>query len=321
MNPTSPYASNNVSQTSLVSGLQRERGIQSNGYRGPRYSAAGPSQMSPHGPRTGRSSFVGSRVAPPILENPKADVYAADKPTAGQAYAFPDPEAPHPRPQRPGSQYSRRNSYAESYTSSIFTTDSRLPAGQQELPDSNMHHHSLQHKQVRDIMDDEDSPTSQTPYSRTPELRVTHKLAERKRRSEMKGCFEQLRLRLPANSSNKSSKWETLSRGEPQTHLHSSNQLTVLAAIDYITSLEEQNRRYKGDIDRLTVQQRDADGRIMEMQKQLQRMQGTGSYQSPPNEINSVYASGGYGNGADPPRTLPPLMNGAMQGVQYDDRR
>ena len=184
-----------------------------------------------------------------------------------------------------------------------------------------MHHHSLQHKQVRDIMDDEDSPTSQTPYSRTPELRVTHKLAERKRRSEMKGCFEQLRLRLPANSSNKSSKWETLSRGEPQTHLHSSNQLTVLAAIDYITSLEEQNRRYKGDIDRLTVQQRDADGRIMEMQKQLQRMQGAGSYQSPPNEINSVYASGGYGNGADPPRTLPPLMNGAMQGVQYDDRR
>ena len=170
-------------------------------------------------------------------------------------------------------------------------------------------------------MDDEDSPTSQTPYSRTPELRVTHKLAERKRRSEMKGCFEQLRLRLPANSSNKSSKWETLSRGElpVQNHIHSSNQLTVLAAIDYITSLEDQNRRYKGDLERFTAQQRDADNRIMEMQKQLQRMQGGTSYQSPPNEVNPIYATG-YGNG-EPPRTLPPLMNGAMQGVQYDDRR
>ena len=126
LNPTSPYGSTNASQTSIVSGLNRERGIQTNGYQGPRYATSGP--MSPLGPRTSRGGFTAGRVAPPILENPRSDIYNAEAPTAGQAYAFPDPEA---RPERPQSNYSRRNSYAESFTSSIYTTDSRLPPGQQ----------------------------------------------------------------------------------------------------------------------------------------------------------------------------------------------
>ena len=83
-----------------------------------------------------------------------------------------------------------------------------------DVPDMpGTHHHSLQHKQVTSLASEADSPEATSPYSRTPALRNSHKIAERKRRTEMKSLFDTLRSQIPASHGSKSSKWEILSKG------------------------------------------------------------------------------------------------------------
>ena len=127
--PTSPYnQSANVSQTSLASNLQQQRGIQTNGLR----LSNGNIPISPHWSRNsitrGGQNPIASRIAPPIMENPRDKRQFAPEPTRGQPWAFPDPDE---SPVRPGSVISRRNSQASSFTNSIYSELNRpLPAGQ-----------------------------------------------------------------------------------------------------------------------------------------------------------------------------------------------
>jgi hypothetical protein len=325
----SPYNSTNASQSSIALSLQRERGIGSSasGIRSARTSAS-LQQTSPLSPYPGetRQAYT-SRTAPIISANPMKEVYNAEKPTAGQPYAFPDPEistrssGSGDDPRSTSTMLSRRNSDHASITSSIFTSDSRLPPGQHRLDDEiqGTHHHSLQHKQVSGLAGESDSPDAASPYSRTPALRASHKMAERKRRTEMKHLFDGLRAQIPASHGSKSSKWEILSK-----------------ASDYIKNLEiavKAGREAQTQLAHATVElecvKRENDSLRSENQRLFQEMEhyresgrqrlATAHPPPPP-----PYAAPPVPVMTDPSRSLPPLVNGApaassMQGVQYSE--
>ena len=159
------------------------------------------------------------RSAPSIGANPMREVYNADRPTAGQPYAFPDPDMnssgeSHTAPRHPsGAGPYHQESERTSINSSLHTTDSRVPGAATENGAAT-HHHSLQQRQVNQLTGESDSPDGASPYSRTPALRASHKLAERKRRTEMKYLFDALRNQIPPSHGSKSSKWEILTKGK-----------------------------------------------------------------------------------------------------------
>lgn len=72
----------------------------------------------------------------------------------------------------------------------------------------------MQHRSVTSLQGLDHASLAQGSgnYSRTPELRISHKMAERKRRSEMKNLFDELNQILPNSPGSKSSKWEILTK-------------------------------------------------------------------------------------------------------------
>lgn len=244
---SSPYGSHHPSTTSIQASYQNQRDPRN----GPeRLSASRFPQQNYNSNRNSDSHGKQGRMAP-VISGPSAPQFAHNHiPVAGQAWAGPfgedDRGPPHHASSIADSSRktsfldSRRNSIAESFTSNVsqLTTESALPRGQRRLdegyPESytpkghnstdlaTTHHHQLKHKQLGDVMDqDGASPGgSSQPYSRTPELRVSHKLAERKRRDEMKQLYDTLRDLMPQERGNKASKWEILSKAISEHKRH-----------------------------------------------------------------------------------------------------
>lgn len=228
-NSTSPYTSNNHSTTSIQGTLAQQRHPARPSFD----SLATPHRISngyqPNAERNPDAQGRATRTAPAITGPTSGSIARGPEPVKGQAWAFPEEGSTDTL----GYSGSRRSSLADSLASSQYTSEAnRLPPGQRRLDDVSpqefnrrpptnssgfpaVHHHSLQqNSQLSELRSGEPSTaTGNQPYSRTPELRISHKLAERKRRNEMKELFDQLRDLMPQERGPKASKWEILTKG------------------------------------------------------------------------------------------------------------
>ncbi|KAL7274354.1 hypothetical protein RUND412_002748 [Rhizina undulata] len=218
---------------------------------------------------TKKSTPGPARIAPPIIGAPRFPQGPhpnAPSPTKGFPYAFPDPEFAGPalgRDSRDGIPPGRTStSSLPGSTSSLYGANSGLlrpnsnhyqnphitvdsANGSSPFPSANHHpqypsnlnesqhhhHHHLSNRRASLGLNDSSSSAA-TPYSRTPELRVSHKLAERKRRKEMKDLFDELRDQLPAERGGKSSKWEVLTKAIEFINTMKQNQDTFIRSQD-----------------------------------------------------------------------------------------
>ncbi|KAI1482550.1 hypothetical protein F4774DRAFT_279930 [Daldinia eschscholtzii] len=324
----SPYASQNQSTTSFHGSLVQQRNSRagmehlavhriSNGYQ-------------PNVERTPDSQHPkATRTAPAITGPATSTIARAAEPTKGQAWAFPEEEIQR-MPSTVGNHTffdSRRSSISESIASSQFTTESRLPPGQRRLDDGmasdfqTIHHHTLQHKQLSDLHSEESSPHSgNQPYSRTPELRQSHKLAERKRRTEMKELFDQLRDLMPQERGSKASKWEILTKAIAE---HQKQSEALKSITNHCQTAMQEAEMLRREIDRLRMENAQLRGSIP-----IPPGQGPPNTAMPSQPSGDPYGQDPYGRAPRP--ELPPLRAlsnnipnnpDSMTGVQYDSQR
>ncbi|KAG9234354.1 hypothetical protein BJ875DRAFT_16778 [Amylocarpus encephaloides] len=359
----SPYTSNNQSTTSLQSSLaqQRNPGATDRPSIGFRYA----DQFSPRTSRFSGSSdpvsptrgILASKTAPPIHGPPSREIAEAPHAIPGQAWALDfsaDTSEADAHVNRQGTSFynddSRRNSFTDSIASSAYTTESRLPHGQRRLDDPSdptnrlsrasselqvsTHHHSLQHRQVADLQGESGtSPGGSQPYSRTPELRVSHKLAERKRRTEMKDLFDQLRDLMPQERGSKASKWEILTKAISE-YTRATQDITKLSSRLRSVEHELETSRREATALRLENGQLRAELSNFANPHRPAAQPAMNNYPPPPNH---AYGENGIDRGARRERNnydlrsaeqLPPIRNAinvhpqvpeAMSGIQYQN--
>ncbi|GAB5588875.1 hypothetical protein Unana1_03775 [Umbelopsis nana] len=200
----------------------------------PRPTLSEPSPM--HGPIMLPPPTYSSPSAPNSRRGSLATSYASSRSPSPSAPSVPRPS---PLDHRPDLTGRRRDSLPSIVSMQEDPSDPirrhSISAFSQQQPPPPSRRGSSQLRYATDDTDmDEDMDRKLTPYSRSPELRVSHKLAERKRRREMKDLFDDLKDTLPVEKGLKTSKWEILSK-----------------AVEYIAALKGKEESSAREIDEL----------------------------------------------------------------------